>query len=223
MKIVILGSGLMGPAAAFNSMNDPQVGQVLIGDASQAQLDAAMRKLAGKAGAEKLRPVRLDLNDQAAANELVGDCDVVIAALPRPASILGIRAALQAGVPLVDLTWPAEEHMPGLREEVEAAKGLIIPGCGVEPGLTEIMARRLAEQLDRVDELHIKCGGIPETPTPPLGYKIVFGGKQLPLREQDGPTVEAGQLKLVPRYSGVESITFPGVGELEAWHETFMP
>lgn len=213
----------MGPAAAFNAMNAPEVGQVFIGDASQAQLDTALSKLAGKPGAEKLSLVRLDLNDQAAASELMSDCAVVIAALPRPASILGIRAALQAGVPLVDLTWPAEEHMPGLREEVEAANGLIIPGCGVEPGLTEIMARHLAEQLDRVDELHIKCGGIPEIPTPPLGYKIVFGGKQLPLREQDGPTVEAGQLKLVPRYSGVESVTFAGVGELEAWHETFMP
>ncbi|GIK43554.1 MAG: saccharopine dehydrogenase [Chloroflexota bacterium] len=223
MKILILGSGLMGPAAAFNVMNDPKVGQVLIGDASQAQLDAAMQKLAGRPGAEKLRPIQLDLNDQAAASGLVGTCDAVVAALPRPACILGIRAALQAGVPLVDLTWPAEEHMPGLRQEVEAARGLIIPGCGVEPGLTEIMARHLAEGLDRVDELHIKCGGIPEIPTPPLGYKIVFGGQQLPLREQDGPTVEAGQLKLVPRYSGVEAVTFPGVGELEAWHETFMP
>ncbi|MCL4300617.1 MAG: saccharopine dehydrogenase NADP-binding domain-containing protein [Anaerolineae bacterium] len=223
MKILILGSGLMGPAAAFNAMNEPEVEQVLIGDASPAQLDTAVRKLAGKPGVEKLRPIPLDLNDGGVASELIGACDAVVAALPRSASILGIRAALQAGVPLVDLTWPAEEHMPGLRQEVEAARGLIIPGCGVEPGLTEIMARHLAEQLDRVDELHIKCGGIPEIPAPPLGYKIVFGGQQLPLREQDGPTVEAGRLKLVPRYSGVEAVTFPGVGELEAWHETFMP
>lgn len=223
MKILILGAGLMGPAAAFNAMADPEVSQVVLADANPTQLDAAKRKLAGKPGAAKLSPVQLDLTDQTAAVKIMTGCQAVVAALPRPVSILAIRAALRVGVPLVDLTWPAEEHMPGLSAEVAAAGGLIIPGCGVEPGLTEIMARHLAEQLDQVDELHIKCGGIPEKPEPPLGYKIVFGGRQLPLREQDGYRVEAGRLQPVPRYSGVETITFPGLGKLEAWHETFMP
>ena len=85
------------------------------------------------------------------------------------------------------------------------------------------MARYLAEKLDRVDELHIQCGGIPEKPAPPLGYKIVFGGRQLPLRDTDARMVEGGQLKAVPRYSGVEATTCPGVGNCEAWHEGFMP
>jgi lysine 6-dehydrogenase len=56
-----------------------------------------------------------------------------------------------------------------------------------------------------------------------LGYKIVFGGRALPLREPDARVVENGKLKPVPRYSGVESVTFDGVGECEAWHEGFMP
>lgn len=94
-------------------------------------------------------------------------------------------------------------------------------GCGLEPGLTEILARRLAERLDRVDELHIRCGGLPERPTPPLGYKIVFGGRELPLRESPALAPEDGRVVTVPRYSGVEPVTFPGLGELEAWHEGF--
>jgi lysine 6-dehydrogenase len=223
MKVIILGSGLMGPAAAFNVMADPEVTQVILADASQSQLDTAMGKLAGQPGFEKVVPLQLDLSDQEAALARIQGCQAVLAALPRGITILALRAALQAGVPLVDLTWPSEEFMPGLRAEVEAANGLVIPGCGVEPGLTEILARHLAEQFDRVEELHIKCGGIPANPAPPLGYKIVFGGKQLPLREQDGRMVEAGQLKFVPRYSGVEPVHVAGVGELEAWHETFMP
>ena len=60
-------------------------------------------------------------------------------------------------------------------------------------------------------------------PPPPLGYKIVFGGQQLPLRETDAHLVENGQLRAVARYSGTEAITFSGVGECEAWHEGFMP
>jgi len=35
--------------------------------------------------------------------------------------------------------------------------------------------------------------------------------------------VEKGKLKPVPRYSGVETVSFAGVGTCEAWHEGFMP
>jgi lysine 6-dehydrogenase len=213
----------MGPAAAFNAMSDPNVSQVVICDLSQRQLDACVSKLAGMRDIEKLSTVLLDLNDQAAASRLMADFDAAIGALPRSASVLAIRAATRANTPLVDLARPDPDQLPGLREEVKAGGGLVVLGCGLEPGLTEIMARYLAERLDQVDELHIKCGGIPEKPTPPLGYKIVFGGQQLPLRESDALIVEDGQLKPVPRYSGVEPVVFSGVGECEAWHEGFMP
>jgi lysine 6-dehydrogenase len=213
----------MGPAAAFNAMSDPDVSQVVVCDRSQQQLDACVSKLTGMKGAERLSTVLLDLNDHVGAVKLMAGFDVAIGALSRSASVLAIRAASQAGTPLVDLARPDHNQLPGLRREVEAAGGFVILGCGLEPGLTEIMARYLSEKLDRVDELHIKCGGIPEKPTPPLGYKIVFGGRQLPLSESDAFVVENGQLKPVPRYSGVEPVVFPGVGRCEAWHEGFMP
>jgi len=222
-KILVLGSGLMGPAAAFHALADPDVAQVVVGDKEQQQLDACARKLAGMPGAAKLSTAQLDLSDQAAAARLLADFDVAIGALPWSASLLAIRAALQAGTPFVDLARPDEEQWPELRRAAKAAEGLVVLGCGLEPGLTEIMARHLAEKLDRVDELHIKCGGIPEKPAPPLGYKIVFGGRQLPLHESDAFVVRDGQLQAVPRYSGVEPVFFAGVGECEAWHEGFMP
>jgi len=223
MKILVLGSGLMGPAAAFNAMSDPDVSQVVVCDLDQQQLDACAAKLSGMPGAEKLSTVRLDLKDQAAAARLMAGFDAAVGALPGTASVLAARAALQAGTPLVDLTRFDQDEFEELRQETEAAGGLLVPGCGLEPGLTEIMARYLAEKLDRVDELHIECGGIPEEPAPPLGYKIVFGGRHLPLSEVDALVVENGALKPVPRYSGVEPTYYAGVGECEAWHEGFMP
>ncbi len=147
----------------------------------------------------------------------------MVAALPSLVIPLGIRAAAAAGKPWVDLTWPANEELPALRQLVDETGILVVPGCGVEPGLTEIMARWAAEKLDRVDELHIKCGGIQAVPSGPLAYKIVFGGHRLPLRELPARIAEEGALRDVPRYSGVETFTFPGVGEVEAWHEGFMP
>jgi lysine 6-dehydrogenase len=223
MKILVLGSGLMGPAAAFNAMSDSQVSQVTLCDMNQQQLDAAKVKLGDMEGGDKLTTAALDLSDRAATAKLMADFDVIVAALPRAAIPFGIRGAVAANKPLIDLSWPSEDVLPDLKKEIENAGILVIPGCGVEPGLTEIMARYLAEKLDRVDELHIKCGGGRGKPAPPLGYKIVFGGRQMPLRESDARVVKNGALKPVPRYSGVETVAFSGVGECEAWHEGFMP
>ena len=191
MRILVLGSGLMGPAAAYNAMSDPGVEQVTLCDRSHEALGAARAKLAGLDGSQKLSMVALDLSDRRAAARLLAGFDVVVAALPREAIPLGIRAAVTARRPLVDLSRPLDAEMAALRREVDAGDSLVILGCGVEPGLTEIMARYLAEKLDRVDELHIMCGGIPDRPEPPLGYRIVFGGRQLPLREGDAYLVGA--------------------------------
>ena len=223
MKILVLGSGLIGPASAYYAMVDPDVTHITLCDISQQQLDAAQTKLSGLEGGEKLTTVQLDVRDQAAAAKLMAEHDAVVGALDRPAIGLGIRAAAAAKTPLVDLLWPFEEEAAELKGIVDEAGSLAIVGCGVEPGLTEIMARYLAEKLDCIDELHIKCGGIPEEPAPPLGYKIVFGGRRMPLWEGDSHIVQDGVLTTVPRYSGAHAVHFPGVGEVEAWNEEFFP
>jgi lysine 6-dehydrogenase len=146
---------------------------------------------------------------------------VAVDGLPTRASPQAIHAALGAGTPLVTLSARGVETAGGLVEEAARHPTLVVRGCGLEPGLTEILACRLAERLDRVDELHILCGGVPERPAPPLGYKIVFGGRELPLREAPALAVEAGRVVTELRYSGVEPVMFAGVGELEAWHEGF--
>ncbi|MBX3001260.1 MAG: saccharopine dehydrogenase NADP-binding domain-containing protein [Caldilineaceae bacterium] len=224
MKIIILGSGLMGPMAAFNAIEDPDVTAVTLADVSQDQLDAAVRKLGPFDPDQKLQTVRVDLSDRADAADLLRGHNVVLSALSHAAIPLGIRAAVAAKRPLVDLSWPDRvKEVPALQKEIAETGILVIPGCGLEPGLTEIWTRHLADQLDRVEAVHIKCGGIPERPTPPLGYKIVFGGRRLPLREFDAAVVREGELRPIARYSEAEMLTFDGIGEVEAWHEGFMP
>jgi lysine 6-dehydrogenase len=223
MKILILGGGLMGPAAAYNAMSDPLVTGVTICDLSQAQLDSCAKILVDKPGASKLSYQTLDITNLDEAAKLLAGFDAAVAAVPRPVNILAIRAALQSGTPLVDLSQTPDSELTRLAAEMETNGRFIILGCGVEPGLTEIMARHLAEQMERVDELHIKCGGIPEKPTPPLGYKIVFGGSRMPLRDWPSEVVANGRLSYVPRYTDAEPVTFAGVGECEAWHEGFKP
>lgn len=224
MQILVLGSGLMGPAAAYNALTDAHVAQVTIADKDVTQLEAARTKLTSLIpNSTRLETTVIDLADQHAAANLIAQHDAVVAALPSAVIGLGMRAAIAARTPWIDLSWPPESELPELKQLAQESGALVIPGCGVEPGLTEIMARYLAEKLDRCDELHIKCGGIPVQPDGPLNYRIVFGGKRLPLREYDARIAENGGLRAVPRYSGVETLHVPGVGEVEAWHEGFMP
>ena len=176
MRILILGGGLMGPAAAFNAISDPDVSQVVVCDSSQRQLDGCASKLAGFEGTEKISTILLDLNDQAAAAKLMSDFDVAVGALPQSVNVLGIRAAIQVNTPLVDLARLDRSELPKLRREVEAVGGLVVPGCGLEPGLTEIMARYLAEKLDQVDELHIQCGGVQKSLPHPWATKSSSAG-----------------------------------------------
>jgi saccharopine dehydrogenase-like NADP-dependent oxidoreductase len=213
----------MGPAAAFNAMSDPQVVGVTVCDMDEGPLKLCREKLSGKPGAEKVVYRALDLNHHAQAVAVMREHHAGVAALPRAASLLAIPAVLEAGMPLMDLTRIPDEALAELKTRYPSASGFITLGCGLEPGLTEILARHLAERLDRTDILHIQCGGIPADPKPPLGYKIVFGGKRLPFRASDAYVVEEGRLRPVPRYSGVETTYFKGVGACEAWHEGFMP
>ncbi len=223
MRILVMGSGLMGPAAAYNAMLDEAVARVTVCDLSDEALAACRARLQGRQGAERVAYRRLDLQDRAASIAVMRDHDAGVAALPRAASLTALPLALEAGMPYMDLTRVPDEAIAGWKATYAGSEGFVIPGCGLEPGLTEIMARHLAEQLDRTEELHILCGGIPAIPAPPLGYKIVFGGRRLPLRASTARAVVDGRLVEIPRYSDPEPVVFEGVGKCEAWHEGFMP
>src|SRR5262245_33777599 len=142
--VLVLAAGLMGPAAALCALRDPDVPGVTLADVSQAQLDAARRLLERQEHGGRLGTIRLDVTDRAAAAKHVAAHAVVVAAVPAGALGDAIRASVEAGRPLVALTWPDAAELPGLRHAAQSAGVLVVPGCGVEPGLTEILARRLA-------------------------------------------------------------------------------
>ena len=70
MKLLVLGSGLMGPAAAYHAVADPDVLQVVLGDREQQQLEAALKKFVGTDVGRKLGVIRLDLRNQATGESL---------------------------------------------------------------------------------------------------------------------------------------------------------
>jgi lysine 6-dehydrogenase len=98
----------------------------------------------------------------------------------------------------------------------------IIPGCGLEPGLTEILAAYGMDKLDSVEAVNIWCGGLPQDLKPPLDYKIVYGGRHLPLYPGNVKVIEDGDLREVKRYTDGGHVQFEGIShELESYYERF--
>jgi lysine 6-dehydrogenase len=96
----------------------------------------------------------------------------------------------------------------------------IIPACGLAPGLTNVLAMGAAEQMERVDEVHIKVGGIPEKPKPPLNYRIVFSFQSV-LDEyiRKARIIKDRRIVTVPALSGLETINFPPpIGKCECFY-----
>ena len=115
-------------------------------------------------------------------------------------------AAIAAGVHLVDLGSYYPETVAQLeRHDAAVAAGCrIVPGCGVAPGLTNILARLGADQLDTVEAIRLYSYITHPMWTSPgivitrfdasVGTSVVF---------EDGALVER------PSFSGEEAIAFP--------------
>jgi lysine 6-dehydrogenase len=102
-----------------------------------------------------------------------------------------------------------------------AARGItVVPDCGVAPGMVNIFAEHGIRQLDTVDSVRIYVGGLPQQPTPPLNYQIVYSLEGvLDYYTTLSWVVRQGQRAQVAALSERETVRFPApVGDLEAFH-----
>jgi lysine 6-dehydrogenase len=73
------------------------------------------------------------------------------------------------------------------------------------------------KMMDEIEEVIFACGGLPRDPKPPLDYKIVFGGKRMPVRPGKVPMIVDGKQMEIDRYSEVESIFVENLEQMEAF------
>jgi len=223
MKIVILGSGYIGPTIAYKCICESDVTDVLLCDVNPKNLKLAHDKLSKICDTKKLSIYKLDVQNKKCLCRILGTCDVAISALEKKFCINVVDAACNVKTPLVDLSHPPEKDRNIIHKLIRKSDIIIVFGCGVEPGLTEVMASYGAKFFDCVNELHIKCGGIPKYPKPPLEHKILFKSYELPIKEENASFVVNGELQTIPKFSDIEPVYFPPLGLLEAYHDWFMP
>jgi lysine 6-dehydrogenase len=169
---------------------------------------------------QKLSVRRHDVRRRSVTVRLLNNFDVGVGALPHDLSRYAIDAALKSGVNFVDLIFGWRFNQGKVHSTARRRGITIIPACGLAPGLTNILAMDAAERMQRVDEVHIKVGGVPERPKPPLNYRIVFSFDAV-LEEytRKARIVKNGKLIDVEALTGLETITFPQpIGKCEAFY-----
>jgi lysine 6-dehydrogenase len=84
--------------------------------------------------------------------------------------------------------------------------------------MVSILAMHGANRFDEVDEIHIRVGGLPQDPQPPLNYQLVFSVEGL-INEyvEVARVIRDGRIAEVPSMTEIEALEFPGFSPLEAF------
>jgi lysine 6-dehydrogenase len=219
MNVAVLGAGLMGPSLAMDCLESSDVEEVLLIDIDKEKLKKVAENL-GNPG--KLKTLVMDVTNREGLKEALKGYDVAGIALLRWLNVEAIWGLIEAGVHGVDLIGSPKKDWDEINSAAKGSNVAIIMGCGVEPGLTDMLAAHGMDLLDCVETVDIWCGGMPLNPRPPMEYKIVFGGPYLPLRPGLVNIIEEGAEKEIHRYTLGEPIRFPGIErELECFYDGF--
>ena len=206
MKIVVLGAGRVGAAMVRDLASQDDL-DVTAADYSQQALDQLSH----------VERARADLSDAAEVARLAAAHDLVVGAVPGPMGFTTARAVLEAGTPLVDISFFEEDAFAldalARRQGVPA-----LVDCGVAPGLSNLVLGRLEATLDSVESFACYVGGLPVERRAPFEYKAPFSPIDV-LAEYTRPVRlrEHGRAVQRPALGRPERLDIDGVGTLEAF------
>ena len=219
---VVLGAGRQGVALAYDLAKNCEAGRVRLADVSPAQVDSALARLRPllPAMATQFEAVICDVSRPVEVAHALAGAGVVISAAPYRFNAELTEAAIAAGASFCDLGGNTTVVRQQLAQHAAAeARGVsVVPDCGLAPGLANILAAHGVSQMDAPRDVHVRCGGLPQQPVGPLGYKLVFNFDGL-INEYSGfgEFLRDGRRAAVPALTELEEIEFaPPLGKCEA-------
>lgn len=206
--VLVLGAGRVGATVARDLSADPDL-TVRVADVDVEALETC-RGLGIEAR-------RADLSDPATVVALCREADVAVGAVPGFLGRSVLRAALEAGTPVADVSFSPEDvlDLDGLARE-NGVPALV--DFGVAPGLSNLLAGHATRELGPVERIEILVGGLPVRRSWPFEYISVFSPTDV-IEEYLRPcrVKENGAIRTRPALSNVRLVEIPEVGTLEAF------
>lgn len=143
--VLLVGVGAVGERAARELVETPGIDRVLVTD-RRAERAAGVARATGA-----------EVIDWNPSHPVPEDVDAVAAAVPEDDDLAVARAALEAGVAFASA---ADDHdaiteLCACDMDARAAGVTVAAGCGLAPGLSDVLSRHAADQLDETDEVHV--------------------------------------------------------------------
>lgn len=204
-KLLLLGAGKIGAAAAkwLASTGDFDV---LVGDVDPA----ALKRLTARAD---VKTVQLDVSDVAAVRRALDGRQSVLSACSFNVNPGIAQAALDTGASYFDLT----EDVATTRIVKELSKRakpgqIFMPQCGLAPGFVSIAAHALAQDFDKLDEVEMRVGALPQFPTNEMKYNLTWSTDGL-INEYGNPCEAIYEGKLIETLplEGLEHFSLDGI------------
>lgn len=203
-KIIILGGGRIGRVIALNLSEDHAVCLADIQKPDSLRHDIEFRQL--------------DVTDKAALQNAVAGYDLVVGALPSVLGFKVLKAVLETGQSMVDISFFTEDPLQ-LDNLAKKHNATAIVDMGLAPGLTNLFAGHFVSTYDQVDELICLVGGLPVERLLPFQYKAPFAPTDV-IEEYIRPARmrRNGQDLVLPALTEIETMQVPGIGDLEAFN-----
>jgi len=215
MKVIVLGAGMMGRAIAYDLRKHSNFDSIAIADKDKKTISSAEKFL------KDIDFLKLDVEKTNDVKKQFKEYDVAISAVPYKFNYTLAKTALDTKTHFLDLGGNNDvvEKERSLHKEAKTNNVTLIPDCGLAPGLVSVITRDIVDQMDSVEYVKLRVGGLPQNPVPPLNYQIVFSPYGL-INEyvEDAMILDRGKIINKKSMTELETIDFPKpFGKMEAF------
>lgn len=212
---VLGGAGAMGSITVRDLAETAAAGATLrIADFNLEKAQAmasAFQKLRKKG--PRLEAVKVDINDPKGAQKALKGTTVLINTLPYAFNLQVMELALALKAHYTDLggLFHMTRRQRELNARFEKSKLTAVLGMGAAPGITNLLARQAADQLDSVEAIHVRLAAVDKTRYKPQQVLPVSYSFKTILEEFSlQPAVfRKGKYRFLKPMSGREPYRFP--------------
>lgn len=206
----------MGRVTVRDLIESPEVTEVVIGDIA---IDKA-NQLVDEIKSQKLSVEHMDVTNHEGLVEGMKAVDVVANATWYEYNLDVMKAAIEVGAHYIDLGGLYYMTLKQLKlNELASDAGITaVLGCGLAPGLTNILAKYGADKLDQVEEIHVIAGG--KVLHPILPIKFAYSSRTyLDQYTQEPVVFQNEKFEKIPLFSR-EDFEFPDsrIGSVKCYY-----